>query len=213
MYWARPLPAAGTTAPPRLDRLASSFDTTRLSLRFVERRDLPDLTVINADDETTRFLGHHSWRSSDDAETWYRDVVDAYEAGRSRHFALVAGGRPVAGHDTNDGRVIGVAVLFNFDPVASRAELGYMLGPRDRGAGLMHEALCALLSRAFTDLDLRRIEAFVDPRNAASGRTLRSLGFAYEGRLRARGVLKGEVVDSDAYGMLQGEWRPTIDRR
>ena len=207
MYWATPLRNDLELGGERsmLARLSPSFETPRLMLRQVERRDLDDLTVVNGDDETTRFLSYGSWRSSDDAEAWYADVVASHASGKSRHFVLLAR------HDGRDrasagGRVIGAAVLFNADAVAARVELGYVLGSRDRGLGLMREALQALIARAFMELDLRRIEAFVDPRNVASDRALRSLGFAHEGRLRARGVLKGEVVDSDAYGLLRGEW-------
>ena len=52
---------------------------------------------------------------------------------------------------------------------------------------------------------LRRLEAEVDPANAASGALLRSLGFAHEGRLRQRWTAKGRTYDVDAFGLLAGE--------
>jgi RimJ/RimL family protein N-acetyltransferase len=64
-----------------------------------------------------------------------------------------------------------------------------------------------LLAYAFDELDLRRIEADVDPRNAASIRTLERLGFRREGYLRERWRVNGEVQDALFYGLLRREWR------
>ena len=70
----------------------------------------------------------------------------------------------------------------------------------------MHEALGALVACAFTTMGLRRLEAEVDPRNAASGRLLQVLGFVREGLLRQRWVDRGEAHDVEAYGLLKHEW-------
>jgi RimJ/RimL family protein N-acetyltransferase len=70
----------------------------------------------------------------------------------------------------------------------------------------VREALGALLDWAFADLGLRRIEADVDPRNAASIRTLEHLGFVREGYLRERWNVAGEVQDALFYGLLAREW-------
>ena len=51
----------------------------------------------------------------------------------------------------------------------------------------MHEALQRLLRYAFDDLDLNRLEADIDPRNAASARSLAATGLR-QGRLPARAL-------------------------
>jgi RimJ/RimL family protein N-acetyltransferase len=70
----------------------------------------------------------------------------------------------------------------------------------------MHEALTALVEYAFTTLDLQRLEADIDPRNAASARTLERLGFQKEGHLRERWIVNGEISDTWWYGLLRREW-------
>lgn len=55
---------------------------------------------------------------------------------------------------------------------------------------------------AFGALELRRIEADIDPRNAASCRLVERLGFIREGLLRARWNVAGEICDSAIYGLL-----------
>jgi len=104
------------------------------------------------------------------------------------------------------GRAVGTCLLFRFDAASARAELGYVLGRAQWGTGLMHEALAALIDAAFGAMALRRLEAEVDPRNAASGRLLRRLGFRREGLLRQRWVTKGAAADVEVYGLLSAEW-------
>jgi ribosomal-protein-alanine N-acetyltransferase len=64
----------------------------------------------------------------------------------------------------------------------------------------------ALLKYAFEVLDLHRIEADVDPRNAASIKTLERLGFQREGYLRERWQINGQIQDAFFYGLLRHEW-------
>jgi hypothetical protein len=56
--------------------------------------------------------------------------------------------------------------------------------------------LQALLTYAFEEMKLRRIEADVDPRNTASIKTLERLGFKREGLLRERWHVSGELQDA-----------------
>jgi RimJ/RimL family protein N-acetyltransferase len=46
----------------------------------------------------------------------------------------------------------------------------------------------------------------VDPRNAASIRTLERLGFQREGYLRERWQVNGETQDALFYGLLRPDW-------
>jgi RimJ/RimL family protein N-acetyltransferase len=106
----------------------------------------------------------------------------------------------------DDGALIGNCTLFALNAQCRRAELGYVLGSRQWGQGFMHEALQALLGHGFAELDLNRVEADIDPRNEASARSLRRLGFAQEGYLRERWIVGGEVSDTALYGLLRQDW-------
>jgi [ribosomal protein S5]-alanine N-acetyltransferase len=182
-----------------IDRLSASFATGRLQVRLVEARDLRDLLVVNGDDEATRYLPYPSWDSMEDAEAWLVRIGALHEQGKSRQFVMV---------DREADRCVGAIVLFNTDDANRRAEVGYVVARPDWGRGYAREALDGLLLRAFEDMDLRRVEAFADPRNAGSHRLLMSTGFVHEGCLRGRSVQKGVVVDSNAYGLLREEFRP-----
>lgn len=183
--------ATGLKPPPPIE-------TQRLTVRTVKESDLPDLLVVNGDDDVTRHLPYASWTCRADAQTWLERMLAAQASGSALQWVVV---------DKVSHRVIGTCLLFQYDAPSARAELGYVLGRAHWGRGLMREALAGVLDCAFYILALRRIEAEVDPRNLASGKLLKSLGFAPEGILRARWVTKGEARDVESFGLLRPEWR------
>lgn len=173
------------------------LDTTRLTLRQVSERDLEDLMAVNGDPEVTRFLPYATWQGPEDGLAWLRRAEALTASGVGRQLVLV----------DRDGRVIGTLLLFRFEEGSARVELGYVLGRAYWGRGLMTEAVEAMCAHAFSALGIRRIEAEVNPANAASDALLRKVGFTLEGTLRKRWVAKGEAYDTHVYGYLAEEWR------
>lgn len=171
--------------------------TPRLVVRPVIEQDLADLLVVNGDNEVTRYLPYATWAGMEDANAWLARMQAAQATGAALQWAVV---------ERSSNTVVGACLLFQYDALSARAELGYVLGRPWWSRGYMHEALVALLDSAFHTLALRRIEAEVDPRNLASGALLRSLGFAAEGILRGRWVTKGLVCDVESFGLLREDW-------
>ena len=85
--------------------------------------------------------------------------------------------------------------------------MGYCFDDAAWGHGYATEAARALLHWAFATLDLNRVQAEADTRNAASARVLDKLGFVREGTLREDCVVNGEVSDSWVYGLLKRDWQ------
>jgi RimJ/RimL family protein N-acetyltransferase len=85
--------------------------------------------------------------------------------------------------------------------------LGYCFDDAAWGHGYATEAAFALLQWAFDTLDLNRVQAETDTRNAASARVLEKLNFMREGTLREDCVVNGEVSDSWVFGLIRREWR------
>jgi ribosomal-protein-alanine N-acetyltransferase len=173
-----------------------ALESERLRVRLVEAVDLTDLLRVNGNDEVTRYLPYATWIALADAQAWLERMQQAQASGTTLQWVVV---------DKASGTVVGTCLLFQYDELSSRAELGYVLGHDWWGQGLMHEALQALLQCAFTTLGLRRIEAEVDPRNLASGKLLQKLGFSSEGVLRGRWVTKGHVCDVESFGLLRDD--------
>ena len=176
---------------------APALPSARLTQRLVEERDLPDLFTIHSVDEVNRFLPYTAWKEMADAQAWYGRAVGRHEEGSAMQFVIV---------ENSSDRVVGTSLLFRFDRDNQRCELGYALGQDRWGRGYMREAISTLLDHAFGPLELRRIEAEVDPRNRSSHGLLLRLGFTHEGLMRQRYLTKGEVKDVNAYGLLRHEW-------
>lgn len=124
-------------------------------------------------------------------EAGWRERAALFEAeaaaGISSRFLLLA-----------DGEIAGVA---NFTQIFRgpfcRAILGYGLGARHEGRGLMYEALTALLPHVLAAERLHRVEANHLPENERSARLLARLGFVREGYARD-------------YLFIGGRWRDHV---
>ena len=77
------------------------------------------------------------------------------------------------------GETVGMCGLVK-RPTLQDVDLGYALLPEFCGHGYAVEAAAAVLLDARARLQMGRIVAITDPRNAASVRVLEKLGFRYE---------------------------------
>lgn len=175
----------------------ATVDSARLTLRLVEQDDLHDLLEIHASEEVARYLPFDAWQGMADARAWYQRTLARHGEGSAIQFVM---------QHREWKRVVGSGLLFHFEEESRRAEIGYVFGRQYWGQGFAHEGLTSLLDFAFIELQLRRLEAEIDPRNTASDKVLRRLGFTQEGLLRQRWSLKDEISDSGLYGLLRQEW-------
>ena len=175
-----------------------TINSTRVCLRWMSERDIDPLFAVFSDPRVTRYWSTPPLTDREAAVTLLDEIQNS-----NRQNTMMKWGLALLANDL----LIGTVTLFNLDLSNGRAELGYALGRKHWGNGYMQEALQALLSHAFDVLNLRRLEADVDPRNAASIRTLERLGFQREGFLRERWHVNGEIQDALFYGLLRREWQ------
>lgn len=84
-----------------------------------------------------------------------------------------------------ENRIIGVVALSNIVYGAFLScFLGYKLDKDEINQGKMTEALRKLISIAFEEYSLHRIEANIIPRNIQSQKVVKKLGFMEEGQSR-----------------------------
>jgi [ribosomal protein S5]-alanine N-acetyltransferase len=189
----------GEGEPPQTmdwDRLPT-IEAGRVRLRWMSDKDIDDLFTIFSNAEVMRYWSTTPLTNRDAATNLLAELHDGFQ----RRVLLKWG---IARR--SDDALIGTAALAHLDFDNRRAELGYALGREHWGHGYVQEALHALLDYAFTVLELHRLEADVDPRNAASIKTLERLGFQREGYLRERWQVGGEIQDALFYGLLRHEW-------
>ena len=161
--------------------------TDRLVLRPLRADDLPGLHAIMSD---ARAMRYWSWPAhSDLAQT--KRFLDG----------CLRGGPDVLEYAVDlDGAFIGRVGMWQ------KAEIGYILRPDHWGRGLATEAVAALVRTVFhrfPGIDVLRAD--IDPRNLASDRLLRRLGFVLE-RVEEKNFLYDDAEWCDtAYFTLSRE--------
>lgn len=177
---------------------AKTIETERLTLRKPRPDDAAALFAIHADPDVMRYFSEVPWQDPGRAADKIAEDVAAFEKEAYLRFAIEL---------KDGGQYLGSCTLFAEHRQNRRAEIGYVLGRPYWGKGYMQEALSALLEYAFVERDLNRLEADIDPLNAASASALERLGFQREGFLPERWIVGGHVSDSALYGLLRRQWQ------
>lgn len=186
-----------------LDKIFSSFPlltSERLRLRQIQPEDAEDLFATFGDEEVMEFYGHPVHKNVDDSRELIRQQQQWYAQREGIRWGITLKGTE---------KVIGSCGLYFFDRESRHAETGYELNRAYWRQGIVSEALSVMLTYAFNELDLNRIEAIVDAENVRSAGLLRKLGFTHEGTLRKRFYFRERYWDEHYFGLLKSEWSAT----
>ena len=107
-----------------------------------------------------------------------------------------------------DGRIVGAVSLSeivrgNFQS----AYMGYYVGAPYARRGYMADAIQLALRHAFDTLRLHRVEANIQPQNAASIALAERSGFVWEGYSRRHLKVAGRWRDHERWAILAEDWR------
>ena len=172
--------------------------TERLRLRPVTDADADALFALHSNAHVLRYWDSPPWTERARADRFVAACRQIADDGSGARLVIERG---------SDGAFLGWCGLTSFNADFRSASLGYVLAESAWGHGYATEAARALLAWAFDTLDLNRVQAEADTRNAASARVLEKLGFVHEGTLREDCIVDGDVSDSWVYGLLEREWR------
>jgi len=140
------------------------------------------------------------------------------DLGRGVYFARLKRGQLEAMQGTDytffifvdEGRkeeLVGGITLSNIRRRAAQfGTLGYWMGERWAGKGLMTEAVGALLPYAFEGLNLHRVHAAFLPHNMASRRVLEKNGFREEGFAEKYLQIDGRWADHVLFGLTREQF-------
>lgn len=178
-----------------------TLDTERLRLRPLAVADVPALFAVFGDVEVCRYWSRPPLPDIAAADALLREIERGFAARTLFQWGIA---------ERASDLVVGTCTLAAISAAHRRAEIGYALGRDAWGRGYAAEALPALVRFAFEALDLRRLEADVDPRNTRSIRALERLGFVREGHQRERYEMEGEIQDAVLYGLLRRQWSDEV---
>tara|TARA_Y100000310_G_C20628822_1_gene787466 strand:+ start:872 stop:1405 length:534 start_codon:yes stop_codon:yes gene_type:complete len=173
--------------------------TDRLVLRELGKKDLSRLIELAGNLNVSRHLAVVPHPYSEDDGNWFIDKCMANSKKDLREDYELA--------IEFEGEFVGCIGLTKVDKNNGTATLGYWLGEGYWRKGIMSEAVSRVISFAYKDLDLRRINVEAATENKGSNSLIKKLGFTHEGTrkqyLRAKST--GEIHDLHIYGMLRGE--------
>lgn len=107
---------------------------------------------------------------------------------------------------TRDAELVGVVNINNIIRGSLQSgSLGYYGFVPHAGCGLMREAVSLVITRAFDELGLHRVEANIQPGNERSRRLVESLGFGYEGFSPKYLRIGGRWRDHDRFALVKSE--------
>ncbi|SEW57290.1 GNAT family N-acetyltransferase [Chitinophaga arvensicola] len=173
------------------------LSTSHLVLRPIEDKDTAALFRHFSKDAVTKYMDIDSFSNISEASHIIQFFRESLEKEEGMRWAIT--------FKEKEEELLGTCGYHKISKVHFKAEIGYDLHPDYWGKGIMKEAISAMLSYGYEELQYNRIEAFVDPENIASSKLLSSLGFRYEGFLRDAFFEKGKFVNAELYSLLRQE--------
>jgi RimJ/RimL family protein N-acetyltransferase/ribosomal protein S18 acetylase RimI-like enzyme len=177
--------------------------TARLLLRPFTEADTAAIFALHSSPRVLRYWDAPPWIERARAERFIAVCKQIEQEGSGARLAI---------ERTADGVFIGWCCLVKWNPDYRSATMGYCLDDAAWGQGFATEAAGSMLQWGFDTLQLNRVQAETDTRNAASARVLEKLGFVREGTLREDCIVNGEASDSWVYGLLRRQWKPLQSR-
>ena len=174
------------------------LETSRLTLREIVASDAEDLLRVHGDAEHMRWFGSDPLRDLDGAAK----LVAMFASWRKEP---VSGARWAVELRDQPG-LIGTCGLFRWNRNWRSCIVGYEIAPAHQRRGYVKEALEAVITWGFREMQLNRIDAQVHPDNTASLALLEALGFLQEGRQREAGYWAGRHHDLLQYALFKAQW-------
>jgi len=175
-----------------------TVETERLVLRELTVADAEHVFGFFSDPEVMRFYDCEAFMSVDEAQMMIRRFCQWFANQNGFRWGIALKSEPHA--------IVGTCGLFGWNKPWRTATLGYELSRFYWRRGIMTEAVRALLTHGFREMELNRIRATVVTANVASANLLGRLSFRKEGLMREAQFVNGRFDDVFSYALLRKEW-------
>jgi ribosomal-protein-alanine N-acetyltransferase len=97
----------------------------------------------------------------------------------------------------------GAGGLSSLNKEHKKAEIGFWLISEFWGNGIMKEAMPLICNYGFDNLELHRIEGFVESENKNCKNAMAKLDFQHEGRMKECEIKNGKFISLDIYAKVK----------
>ena len=166
--------------------------TQRLILRQISAEDRPNIFRGLSHPEVIPYYGvsYDSLEATQEQMDWYTSLE---KTGAGIWWAVC---------EQASGAFVGAGGLNDVSAQHRKAEIGFWLLPNYWGKGYMQEAMTPIIDYGFNDLNLHRIEGFVESENVNCQRGIAKLGFTHEGTMVDSEWKDGRFVSLMVYALL-----------
>lgn len=147
------------------------MSTARLGFSLWNEKDMPDALELWGNPEVTKFIVADGKMSNEQVNQRLKNEIDTYKNANVQYW-------PIYIIETSQN--IGCCGLRQYDSENNILEMGIHLKPQYWERGFAQEACSAVIEYAFNSLKVKALFAGHNPKNTASARLLRKLGFTYK---------------------------------
>ncbi|TAK37786.1 MAG: N-acetyltransferase [Saprospiraceae bacterium] len=169
-----------------------NLTTKRLQLRKTELSDANTLFLLHSNEKVIKYLDRPK-RTEQEVVALTKSIIEDTDNNESIMWVIL-----LKGHS----EFIGNIGFWRIKKEHHRAEVGYILSPEHWNAGIMSEAMHAVLNYGFGVMKLHSVEANVNPDNTASIKVLKKQGFKQEAYFKEDYYFDGRYLDSAIYSLL-----------
>ncbi|MBQ9901817.1 MAG: GNAT family N-acetyltransferase [Clostridia bacterium] len=175
-----------------------TIETGRLILRKARPEDAQAMFGNWAsDDRVTKFMTWQTYTKPEEAEWRIAYLLNEYANDNFYEWFIEL---------KEIGQPIGSIGAVHVKDDVQLAHIGYCIGSKWWGQGIMPEALAAVIKFFFEQVGVNRVEACHDVDNPNSGKVMAKCGMTYEGTLRQSGWNNQGINDRAFYGILREEY-------
>jgi ribosomal-protein-alanine N-acetyltransferase len=174
--------------------------TARLMLRPLGLDDVADYQKLRSHPLAMRHLDRPRTETMEQARVHLLSGLTLFAEKTGLQWGIFLQGKP---------SLIGTIGFYRLDAANLKSEIGYMLLPDFWRQGLGTEAMQAVMHFGFAEMKLNRIEADINPDNAASIALCKKLGFLQEAHIRQNFRFEGRMLDTVLMGILRSDWLQT----
>jgi [ribosomal protein S5]-alanine N-acetyltransferase len=168
-------------------------------LRDLRVTDAPSLFALLTTEEVSRFISPPPTT----VEGFEKFIAWAHRQRRAGSYACFAVTL------ANDDTAIGIFQLRALEPGFGTAEWGFAIGSPYWGTGVFQDGAALIVSFAFEQVGVHRLEARAAVRNGRGNGALRKMGAVQEGVLRKSFLKNGEYLDQALWTILDEDWQAT----
>ena len=169
--------------------------TDRLLLNSISSKDRENIYQGLSNPAVIKYYGvsYSSLEETDEQMNWYTNLL---KSNSGIWWAI---------RNSDTSEFLGAIGINDLHSEFRRAELGFWLLPEFWGKGFIKEAADRVIGYLFKEIEIHRLEAYVETENKNSCKLLKKLGFQHEGRMVDCEIKNDNYISTDLFALLNSD--------